>query len=112
MVDYRQFLRSSFSLEGFKNPTEPGDVNFWERHIEKFPAEVLFAQNLFKVLQMCSDIRLDGNFVELHFSPRLNRDGLQALKSIGGGFSSEQSVDGKTVLFQTLLDENAFNTVL
>ena len=61
---------------------------------------------------MCTDIKVDGNFVELHFSPRLNKEGLEALKSIGGGFSNEKNVAGKTVLFQTLLDENMFNTIL
>ena len=61
---------------------------------------------------MFDDIKQNGNFVELHSNPRLKRgDSMKALKPIEGGFSDEQ-VDGKTLLFQTLIDENLFNTCL
>ena len=88
--------------------------NFPASMMKVFPLDILLAQApLFKFVQFVSKVNIDGDFMEFQITPQhfnlLSEQGQKALKPIKGGFQGENKVPGKSVLFQTLIDDNLFN---
>ena len=69
---------------------------------------------MFYATQFAQDIKFEEKYIEMHFSlehiKMMKKKQTKLLKPIDSSFGNEQNKDGDPLLFQTVIDDNMFNS--